>query len=99
MSAAAHGNMTGFGKPNVVHRNSPWGRVLTMYYQRQTGHLDELYLLRNYASGQLRQELDDEIEGLRHQAGVLSDGEWVIDGIPRVSTSHRTKCASTVSMT
>ena len=70
-----------------------------MYYQRQTGHLDELYLLRNYASGQLRQELDDEIEGLRHQAGVLSDGEWVRDGIPCVSTSHGTELARTVSLT
>jgi hypothetical protein len=40
-----------------------------MYSERQTAHLNELHLLRNYASGQLRQELDDEIEGLRHQTG------------------------------
>jgi hypothetical protein len=69
-----------------------------MYYQRQTAHLDELYLLRNYASGRLRQELDDEIEGLRHQASVLSDRAWVMDGIPQVATSHRTELARTVSL-
>jgi len=41
-----------------------------MQIAREFRHLDELRLLRNYAAGELRQQLDDEIETLARSLPV-----------------------------
>lgn len=68
-----------------------------MYSQRQTAHLNELHLLRNYASGRLRQELDDEIEGLRHQTGSFLKSRSALEGKPRSWSSRVTEMGTAIS--
>jgi hypothetical protein len=40
---------------------------MTMQRRRQQAHREELFLLRNYVAGNLRQELNKEIEDLRQR--------------------------------
>jgi hypothetical protein len=46
-----------------------------MQIRREFIHLDELRLLRNYTSGELRQQLDEEIERLERSLSLHPQGE------------------------
>ena len=90
--------MTGFGRPDCVPTASPsLGKSFTMYSQRQTAHLNELHLLRNYASGRLRQELDDEIEGLRHQTASFLQSRGALEGKTRYWSSRMAEMGTTTN--
>lgn len=70
-----------------------------MYHNPPSSHLDQRRLLRNYASGKLRQELDDEIEELVQHAEGLSGRERSVNESPRAWTFCVTELAKAARMT
>lgn len=64
-----------------------------MQIRRDFTHLDELRLLRNYSFGELRQQLDDEIESLRRSRPMHPKEEGEVTspmlGIPVAADRRR----------